>query len=194
MPSIRPCPLTSPTTSNSSRRVISSFMSSSPCTREFSWRPSSSITCGESDGREGGREGGGKERMRVRGRGDRERKGRQNSLSRLVLVPNANCQSCLLACVTSHMQHRKKCTQTRVPTGTPHVCACTVCPPIRVRGGTTLEVVPPRTQTDGMTARTQTWAAPVEAYTRLHIFLCSRRERVKLMKTAQIFQTEKQLI
>ncbi len=41
----------------------------------------------------------------------------------------------------------------RNPKGTAHVRVCTVCPPVRVHGGSTFEVVPPTTdanrQTDG---------------------------------------------
>ena len=43
-PNMRPFPLTSPTTSNSSLSFNSSFTSTSPTRAEFAWVPSSSIT------------------------------------------------------------------------------------------------------------------------------------------------------
>ncbi len=54
--------------------------------------------------------------------------------------------------------------------GTAHICTHAVRLLVRVRGGTTLEVVPPRTQTGGWTARVQTWAVPFGAHVR--IILC----------------------
>ncbi len=39
--------------------------------------------------------------------------------------------------------HRKKCTQTRGPMGTTHVCTCAVRSPVRGRGGVTHGGVPP---------------------------------------------------
>ncbi len=66
-------------------------------------------------------------------------------------------------------------------TGTAHVHVRTVRPLVRVRGGTTSSVVPPRTQTGGRTARVQMWVVPVGARVRVHFFLCTLLSESVLM-------------
>ncbi len=53
--------------------------------------------------------------------------------------------------------------------GTAYVRTRTIRPPVRVCGGITLELVPPRTRVFGRTARTWTWAESVGARVRLLI-------------------------
>ncbi len=65
-----------------------------------------------------------------------------------------------------HM-HRKKRTQTWALTGTAHVRTCAVRLPVRVHGGTTLELVPPWTRMGRLTVQTRTWAVPVGARVRM---------------------------
>ncbi len=48
--------------------------------------------------------------------------------------------------------NRKECIRTWAPMGIAHVCTYTVRPPVRVRGGTTLEVVPQQPRTGGRAA------------------------------------------
>ncbi len=54
--------------------------------------------------------------------------------------------------------------RTRALTGTTHVYVCAVCLPVRVYGGTTSSVGPPRTRTGGRMALVQTWAVPIGAH------------------------------
>ncbi len=61
--------------------------------------------------------------------------------------------------------------RTRAPAGAAHVCTRTVRLPVCVRGGTTLEVVPPWTRKGGGEVRTQTRAEPVGARVHMHFFL-----------------------
>ncbi len=53
--------------------------------------------------------------------------------------------------------------------GATHIHNRTVHTPVRVRDGTTLEVVPLQTQTGGMMARTRTRAVPVGAHVCVHL-------------------------
>ncbi len=73
------------------------------------------------------------------------------------------------SCNVQGNTHRKKCMQTQALTGTAHIR--TVPAPFVFRGGTTLEVVPPRTRTSRQTVQTQTWAVPVVARVRMRLFL-----------------------
>ncbi len=60
------------------------------------------------------------------------------------------------------------------PMGTAHVCTRAVHLPVRVCGGTTLEVVPPRTQMGRQMAQTRTWVVPVRAHVHVCFFLCDK--------------------
>ncbi len=50
------------------------------------------------------------------------------------------------------------------PTGTTLVCVRAILPPVRVRGGTTSSVVPPRARTGGQTVQLWMRVAPIGAH------------------------------
>ncbi len=81
-------------------------------------------------------------------------------------------QSCLQPAACAGAHHRKMRTQTWALTGTARVCICAVGLFVRVRGGTTSSVVPPRTRMGRRTVQVRTWVVPVGARVRVRFFLC----------------------
>ncbi len=59
--------------------------------------------------------------------------------------PCSTSVECDSSQVGTYSVHGRKRMRTRAPMGTAHIRTCAVCPPIRVHGGTTLEVVLLRT-------------------------------------------------
>ncbi len=86
------------------------------------------------------------------------------------LVQNSRFQQALVANQALNINYYSTGKSTR-DAGPAHICTLTIHSPVRVRGGTTLEVVPPRTRTGGWTARTKTWAVPIKARVQVHNFL-----------------------